>query len=157
MPIRFNSGCTCRPLYCSAAQCSPTAQFIGQRGCNAEKLGVACASTATAIRSATYGADGKTVEQIFQEYGVDVYIGAHVHNYERTYPVAHNQVTDWPVRNASVCAIGDNQAPHLCVQDANVFVYPKAPVYITNGAGGAAVEQSDIAFYEPQPYWSQVC
>jgi hypothetical protein len=108
------------------------------------------------IRTAVYGKEQKTLEQLFVEYGVDVYIGAHVHNYERTYPVMNNQVTDHPRRNATVCALGSSE-PHLCVRSAPVFVKPKAPVYVTNGAGGAAVEQSDIAFYETTPGWSQVC
>ena len=52
-------------------------------------------------------------EPIMMQYGVDLYMCGHEHNYESIYPVANNSR----------------------VQDD--FVSPLAPVHVVSGAGGA--------------------
>lgn len=76
-----------RPLYCSSI-------FETSR----------CEVEAPAYRS--------QLEDVLNQYGVDVYINGHNHQYERTFPVYHEK------------AIQHN------------YLDPKAPVYIVNGAAG---------------------
>lgn len=66
----------------------------------------------------TAGADGDqywngqaAFEQLFIDNGVDVVLHGHVHNVQRSYPIANN------------------------VTDPNGYDDPKAPMYIVNGAG----------------------
>ncbi|XP_017461273.1 PREDICTED: acid phosphatase type 7-like [Rhagoletis zephyria] len=72
------------------------------------------------------------LEDIFYRWGVDIVIGAHIHNYEREYPMYKGkravQSYEDPYRN------------------------PKGPVYIVSGAGGCP-EKIDVQFF-PRPDWN---
>ncbi|CAO3646222.1 unnamed protein product [Cunninghamella blakesleeana] len=52
-----------------------------------------CTTDAVLIRNGPVGADGKAtggLEALLRKHKVDLYLGIHVHNYERTYPIANN-------------------------------------------------------------------
>lgn len=81
----------------------------------------------------------EALEDVFYTNGVDLYVQAHVHNYERDTPIYKNET----VRSA---------------QDSfHVHVGPKAPVYITNGNAGNYEGHNDPTSPTPQDwaqYWS---
>jgi acid phosphatase type 7 len=89
-----------RPLYC--------ASFTAHSTKNTTK---ACLSEAELLRS--------HFEEVFYLNGVDLYIQAHLHQYERMTPIYKNQT----VRS-------EQDTGHM-------HVGAKAPVYITNGVGGS--------------------
>lgn len=63
-----------------------------------------CTSKAALIRDGPLTADNKThwggLEELLLKYKVDVYVSGHVHNYERTYPVAQGKVASTSYHNA---------------------------------------------------------
>jgi len=74
------------------------------------------------------------LENLLYISGVDVYFQAHVHNYERIYPVYRNRTVTRPVDNKN-------------------FLYnPTAPVYIGNGNAGNNHGHNDAASPDPAPY-----
>jgi acid phosphatase type 7 len=89
-----------RPFYCSTNW--KRTLISSEKSCNFE---------AEYIRS--------KLEDVFMKYGVDLYIQAHVHEYERVGPV---------YKNKTVKSDFDGQ---------NTHVGAKAPIYITNGVGGS--------------------
>jgi hypothetical protein len=58
-------------------------------------------------------------EEVFYQHKVDIYFAGHVHNYQRTGPVYHNQTVP-----------ADNDSD-------SVFINPKAPIYILSGDAGS--------------------
>lgn len=56
------------------------------------------------------------IEPLLYEYGVDLYIGAHEHSYERLFPIYNQKIYN-----------GSTEFP---------FTNPKAPVHIITGSGG---------------------
>ena len=75
------------------------------------------------------------IEDILYEAGVDLFMQAHVHNYERNTPVYRNQ---------TVKSEEDTEFMHF---------NPRAPVYITNGNSGNVEGHNDEASSTPQ-LWS---
>jgi acid phosphatase type 7 len=69
---------------------------------------------------------------LFDQYGVDLVLAGHNHNYERTYPVAYNELV---VDTA-----------------ANDYTDPGAPIYVVSGGGGISMEGA----WDAQPAWSAV-
>jgi acid phosphatase type 7 len=73
----------------------------------------------------------KAIEHMFLRYKVDAFFVGHVHSYERTFPIAHNQATSTSYHN------------------------PAAPVYFVNGAGGNEEGlNADNQWIDPAPAWS---
>eukprot|EP01090_Pellita_catalonica_P014122 TRINITY_DN3520_c0_g1_i1.p1 TRINITY_DN3520_c0_g1~~TRINITY_DN3520_c0_g1_i1.p1 ORF type:complete len:286 (+),score=41.25 TRINITY_DN3520_c0_g1_i1:593-1450(+) len=68
-------------------------------------------------------------EPLFHKYKVDLVMQAHVHNYERSYPVYQGKVTSKSYDN------------------------PSAPVYVVNGAAGC---REGLASFSPPPPFSAV-
>ncbi|RCH96017.1 hypothetical protein CU097_011539 [Rhizopus azygosporus] len=61
-----------------------------------------CTTKAATIRNGP-GQNNQTwggIEDILLKYNVDIFLSGHVHNYERTYPVAHGKVTSKSYHNA---------------------------------------------------------
>jgi len=63
------------------------------------------------------------LEPLFKQYGVDIYIAGHEHDYEAVWPVLNGSIVgDWGPANYS---------------NPQVIANPQAPIHITSGAGGA--------------------
>eukprot|EP01064_Diplonema_japonicum_P034759 TRINITY_DN731_c0_g4_i1.p1 TRINITY_DN731_c0_g4~~TRINITY_DN731_c0_g4_i1.p1 ORF type:complete len:548 (+),score=215.43 TRINITY_DN731_c0_g4_i1:44-1645(+) len=69
----------------------------------------------------------ESLEEIFFEYGVDISMNGHTHNYERSWPT-YKDKTDQSNLN------------------------PKATIYVVTGAAGS--KEMHTPFLEPQPKWS---
>eukprot|EP00698_Gefionella_okellyi_P004423 TRINITY_DN14081_c0_g1_i1.p1 TRINITY_DN14081_c0_g1~~TRINITY_DN14081_c0_g1_i1.p1 ORF type:complete len:477 (-),score=88.35 TRINITY_DN14081_c0_g1_i1:13-1287(-) len=67
-----------------------------------------------------------SIEPLLLQNNVDLALWGHVHMYERTWPIAHNQTVQ------------------------TNYINPKAPVHITAGTGGALL----CAYLAEQPDWS---
>jgi hypothetical protein len=79
-----------------------------------------------------------SLEPLFEKYNVDVYLGGHIHAYERTYPVSSNGTfTDLG------CVTKDGGGD-------DVYVNPKATTYMVLGMSGAGHLTEDW----PEPEWS---
>jgi hypothetical protein len=68
-------------------------------------------------------------QRLFEQYGVDVYFGAHLHGYERLYPVNTTGTTGPWVDAATSQAQG-------CPKLTESYDNPKVPVMVTHGAAG---------------------
>ena len=75
-----------------------------------------------------------TYHPLFDQYGVDLVLQAHNHNYERTYPIKFN---------ASV-----PRSPIKTSTNTNTYADPKGEIYVTVGTGGAKLD----SFKAKQPY-----
>jgi glucose/arabinose dehydrogenase len=64
-----------------------------------------------------------TYHPLFEDYGVDLVIQAHAHNYQRTYPIEFNQE--------------DSSKPHITDKDKTNYHNPKGQIYTIVGTGGS--------------------
>jgi len=64
-----------------------------------------------------------TYHPLFEDYGVDLVIQAHAHNYQRTYPIEFNQE--------------DSEDPHITDKDKTNYHNPKGQIYTIVGTGGS--------------------
>jgi predicted phosphodiesterase len=73
----------------------------------------------------------KIYHPIFTEYGVDLVLQAHIHNYQRSYPIIYNNNNDDP-------------AESIVITDHNKYEYddPKGQIFVIAGTAGA--ELSDV-------------
>jgi len=105
-----------RPMYCSDVDDFPD-----------------CSTDAETLR---LGLNGTIcpMEVILQQFGVDLYICAHEHSYERTFPV-YDGIIDY--------------------QSNHTYINPKYPIHLINGAAGNQedLDSFDEVFYGP---WSAV-
>ncbi len=63
-----------------------------------------------------------TYHPMFDQYGVDLVLEGHVHNYQRSYPLAFNK--------------NDPSNPSVTNTDKNRYVDPKGPIFVIVGTGG---------------------
>jgi hypothetical protein len=84
------------PNTCSASSCSNTA------------------SDATNLRN--------TYHTKFEQYGVDLVLNGHVHNYQRTFPIEYDS--------------GSPSSPTITSSNTNSYTNPQGQIYITVGTGG---------------------
>ena len=63
-----------------------------------------------------------TYHPMFDQYGVDLVLEGHVHNYQRSYPLIFNK--------------NDPSNPLVTNTDKNTYVDPKGPIFIIVGTGG---------------------
>ena len=63
-----------------------------------------------------------TYHPMFDQYGVDLVLEGHVHNYQRSYPLIFNK--------------NDPSKPLVTNTDKNRYVDPKGPIFIIVGTGG---------------------
>jgi len=84
------------PNTCSASSCSNTA------------------SDATSLRN-TYHAK-------FEQYGVDLVLNGHVHNYQRTFPIKYDS--------------GSPSSPTVTSSNTNSYTNPQGQIFVTVGTGG---------------------
>eukprot|EP01116_Phalansterium_solitarium_P013019 TRINITY_DN2984_c1_g1_i1.p2 TRINITY_DN2984_c1_g1~~TRINITY_DN2984_c1_g1_i1.p2 ORF type:complete len:484 (+),score=175.47 TRINITY_DN2984_c1_g1_i1:107-1558(+) len=101
-----------RPVYCSNTDDLPD-----------------CTTDAQLLRRGPEGVMG--FEDIFAKYNVDLYISAHEHSYERSFPVFRGQI--------------DPQQNHT-------YINAKYPVYLVSGAAGC---QEDLDYFDNVHYAPQ--
>jgi hypothetical protein len=107
-----------RPLYCSLNK-------------DSEMINRVCTQQAPVLR--------KEYEKLFINAKVDLYLFGHIHLYERSMPLAFNEV------------VGKYE------QNENVFINPEAPIQIIEGVAGN-LESEEIVFTvtETPAHWSAV-
>ena len=84
------------PNTCSASSCENTA------------------SDTTSLRN-TYHAK-------FEQYGVDLVLNGHIHNYQRTFPIKYDS--------------GSPSSPTITSSNTNTYTNPTGQIFVTSGAGG---------------------
>ena len=80
-----------------------------------------------------------SLEPLFEKYGVDVYLGGHIHAYERTYPVNTNGTF------VDLASVSVNEEDGV-----DVYSNPTATTHLVLGTGGAGHLGEDW----PEPEWS---
>jgi hypothetical protein len=141
-----------RPLYCTSSDCNYKS-WLNASYCSApETLAKSCGDDALLLRTTAYS-DGKTFEDLMLDFNVSVFIGAHVHQYERTHPVTNNG-SEWVLPDASskACAFADYPEDQYCAM-ADIYEVRERmpPVVVTNGAGGTVLEQLGVSFVGSTP------
>ncbi|MDQ5868486.1 MAG: Ig-like domain-containing protein [Thermoproteota archaeon] len=63
-----------------------------------------------------------TYHPMFDQYGVDLVLEGHVHNYQRSYPLSYNK--------------NDPSSPSVTSTDKNNYVDPKGSIFVIVGTGG---------------------
>ena len=71
---------------------------------------------------------------LFENYGVDLVLQGHVHNYQRSYPLHYNNL--------------EPSEPIVTSYEKNYYVDPKGQIFATVGTGGESIH----AFTEISPY-----
>ena len=64
-----------------------------------------------------------TYHPLFEDYGVDLVIQAHAHNYQRTYPIEFNKE--------------DSEKPHITSEEKTNYQNPEGQIYTIVGTGGS--------------------
>jgi acid phosphatase type 7 len=76
----------------------------------------------------------KSLEGLLYQYNVDLYVNGHIHNYQRTCPVYLGS------------AVGN------CDPSNNVYINPRAPIYVTTGGPGADGTDTTFSFTNAPSY-----
>jgi hypothetical protein len=97
------------PMYCTSNSLASGKHQDGQGDILEDSWSQDCWSYGGAIQQVR-----DDLEPLYADYGVDLYLAGHEHNYESM----------WPVLNSTVA-------------EEKTFIEPKAPVHFTTGAGGA--------------------
>jgi hypothetical protein len=71
----------------------------------------------------------ETYHPLFDQYGVDLVLQGHNHNYERSYPITYNN-------NANNNDDGSLSNPTITSNNTNTYSDPTGEVYITAGTAG---------------------
>jgi hypothetical protein len=67
-----------------------------------------------------------TYHRLFDEYGVDMVLQAHSHNYQRTFPLRYNETSFLPLFN-----------PEIVNKEHFLYIKPNGTIFLTVGTGGA--------------------
>ena len=67
-----------------------------------------------------------TYHRLFDEYGVDMVLQAHSHNYQRTFPLRYNETSFFPLFN-----------PEIVNKEHILYIKPNGTIFLTVGTGGA--------------------
>jgi hypothetical protein len=78
-----------------------------------------------------------TYHRIFDEYGVDMVLQAHSHNYQRTFPLRYNETSFLPLFH-----------PEIVNKEHILYIKPNGTIFLTVGTGGAELHN----FYGKVPY-----
>ena len=78
---------------------------------------------------------------LFNEYGVDLVLQGHVHNYQRTYPLIYNSEnpSNPTITQSAILSNGDNQE--------NIYVNPEGAIFAIVGTGGRELHGLDDQAY----------
>lgn len=77
----------------------------------------------------------ETYHPLFDQYGVDLVLQGHNHNYQRSYPITYNN-------NNKVSNINNNDIsfkPTIIPTNTNTYNNPTGEIYITAGTGGESL------------------
>jgi predicted phosphodiesterase len=69
----------------------------------------------------------RTYHPLFEEFGVDLVVQGHSHNYQRSYPLLFNEVTP--------------SEPIVSDKERSDYNYPKGTIFVIAGTGGESVQQ----------------
>ena len=97
-----------RPMYCVPSKSKPQT----------------CGSEADTIK--------QSLESLFYQFKVDLYVNGHIHNYQRTCPVYQGKVMN--------------------TATGNTYINPKATIYVTTGSAGTDSTNTNINLTNP-PEW----
>jgi hypothetical protein len=67
-----------------------------------------------------------TYHRLFDEYGVDMVLQAHSHNYQRTFPLRYNETSYLPLFH-----------PEIVNKEHTLYIKPNGTIFLTVGTGGA--------------------
>jgi Calcineurin-like phosphoesterase len=67
-----------------------------------------------------------TYHRLFDEYGVDMVLQAHSHNYQRTFPLRYNETSFLPLFH-----------PEIVSKEHILYIKPNGTIFLTVGTGGA--------------------
>jgi len=67
-----------------------------------------------------------TYHRLFDEYGVDMVLQAHSHNYQRTFPLRYDETSFLPLFN-----------PEIVNKEHILYIKPNGTIFLTVGTGGA--------------------
>ncbi len=67
-----------------------------------------------------------TYHRLFDEYGVDMVLQAHSHNYQRTFPLRYNETSFLPLFH-----------PEIVNKENTLYKNPNGTIFLTVGTGGA--------------------
>ena len=67
-----------------------------------------------------------TYHRLFDEYGVDIVLQAHSHNYQRTFPLRYNEASYLPLFH-----------PEIVNKEHILYIKPNGTIFLTVGTGGA--------------------
>jgi hypothetical protein len=67
-----------------------------------------------------------TYHRLFDEYGVDMVLQAHSHNYQRTFPLRYNETSYFPLFH-----------PEIVNKEHTLYKSPNGTIFLTVGTGGA--------------------
>jgi len=67
-----------------------------------------------------------TYHRLFDEYGVDMVLQAHSHNYQRTFPLRYNETSYLPLFH-----------PEIVNKEHILYINPNGTIFLTVGTGGA--------------------
>jgi Calcineurin-like phosphoesterase len=67
-----------------------------------------------------------TYHRLFDEYGVDMVLQAHSHNYQRTFPLRYNESSYMPLFH-----------PEIVNKEHILYIKPNGTIFLTVGTGGA--------------------
>jgi hypothetical protein len=67
-----------------------------------------------------------TYHRLFDEYGVDMVLQAHSHNYQRTFPLRYNETSYLPLFH-----------PEIVNKENTIYKNPNGTIFLTVGTGGA--------------------
>jgi hypothetical protein len=78
---------------------------------------------------------------LFNEYGVDLVLQGHVHNYQRTYPLIYNSEnpSNPTITQSVILSNGDNEE--------NIYVNPEGTIFGIVGTGGRELHGLDDQAY----------
>lgn len=85
----------------------------------------------------------KTYHPIFEEFGVDLVLQGHSHNYQRTYPLLFNDETH------SKPIISDKEQTH--------YIDPKGVIFVVAGTGGESIQPLNKKSYLVNTYEGYGC
>jgi hypothetical protein len=72
-----------------------------------------------------------TYHPLFETYGVDLVLQAHIHGYERTYPIEYSE--EYGDENVN--------APIATTEETHTYVNPEGQIFVTVGTGGESIHE----------------
>src|ERR687890_1239878 len=83
----------------------------------------------------------ETYHPLFDQYGVDLVLQGHNHNYQRSYPITYNNNINNNNNDNKIININNDISSKPTITSANTSTYnnPKGEIYVTAGTGGESL------------------